>query len=163
MMQTQEITFAELRNAYTQVREFVKENTGCEDKEIGLYSTMENHLGVDSEDMFINFVDKFGIKNEIEKQSVLTEWLFKMLGWLLIIGFVYVIITEFFLIIGICLIISLLIGITAIIDKFLPKRKIYIISKKDWQQDKLTVADLVSTLIAKEYVPKKEVNYVLKK
>ena len=99
-MQTQEITFAELRKAYTQVREFVKENTGCEDKEIGLYSTMENHLGVDSEDlciMFTNFVDKFGIKNEIEKQSVLTEWLFKILGWLLIVGFVYLIITEFLL------------------------------------------------------------------
>ncbi len=163
-MQTQEIGFGELRRAYVQVREFVKEKTGCEDKEIGLYSTIEEDLEIFGEDLgffFEDFAKKFGFATE--KQSKWAEWSFKVFACFFLVGLAYCIVTEFLKFLAICLAILGLMAILAVVDYFSLPKQITLVAKKDWQQDKLTVADLVSSLIAKEFVHKNEVTYVLKR
>lgn len=159
---TQEISFSELREAYTQVREFVKEKTGCEDKGVGLYSTIEEDFGLedlDYDSFEREFFAKFNISIANYKKEEVKGSIWGNIAMVLL--FILLLIPSIILLI--------LFGIVMLLKSIFPKyfpeteEEIQLPSKKDWQQDKLTVADLVSTLIAKEYMPKKNVNYVLKK
>lgn len=158
-MQTQEIGFSELRNAYTQVREFVKEQKGCEDKEIGLYSTIEEDLGIEELDYhnFENqFIARFNIAIIENNKTKIQNTIWENLRNILIV-IIYTPFVPFLIVFAIILLV-----ISKVFPKFFPEVEIQLPSKKAWQQGKLTVADLVSTLIAKEYLPKKDVKYVLK-
>lgn len=159
-MQIQEITFAELRNAYTQVREFVKEQTGCDDKEIGLYSTIAEDFGLedlDYDSFEKEFFEKFNISIANHKKEEVKGSIWGNIAMVLLFILFLIPLIIWLILFGIVMLLK------SIFPNLFPEVEIQLPSKKDWQQDKLTVADLVSTLIAKEYMPKKEVNYVLKK
>jgi hypothetical protein len=163
-MQTQEITFAELRKAYTQVREFLIADAQVDNPNFGLYSTIDEDLDLFDVPFEEDFCKKFGI--QISYIQISWEERIKAIGLNLLKQFAMLPILPFVILWLLFAILWLL--VLVFLNYLFPQfnflnEKNKIISKKDWQQDKLTVADLVSTLIAKEYVRKKEVNYVLKK
>jgi hypothetical protein len=164
-MQIYEISFGELRQVYKQIRELIKENSGgLQDEEIGLYSAIEKDLGFYNDDSYFleeSFVDKFGIGEPtmVEQSNKYSDFVSYFLGFAFLVCIAYLAITNPIPFFMICVIILFLV----IWGHYSPKKKITVPAKKQWQKDQLTVADLVSSAVAKRFVQKKEIVFVLKK
>jgi hypothetical protein len=64
-MQYKELPFTQLRQAYTTVKQFIEDETGCEID--SLHNTIEEHLGIagdDTEELLGKFIKQFGLITE---------------------------------------------------------------------------------------------------
>jgi hypothetical protein len=64
-MQYKELPFSQLRQAYTTVKQFIEDETGCEID--SLQNKIEEHLGIagdDTEELLDKFVKQFGLSTE---------------------------------------------------------------------------------------------------
>jgi hypothetical protein len=64
-MQYKELPFSQLRHAYTTVKQFIEDETGCEID--SLQNKIEEHLGIagdDTEELLGKFIKQFGLSSE---------------------------------------------------------------------------------------------------
>ncbi|TAG01609.1 MAG: hypothetical protein EAZ44_08200 [Cytophagia bacterium] len=142
-----EITFETVRKKYQEVKNFVAQEGGNDIVEIGLYSSLEDDLGI-AEDDLLDFQKKFRIYFEIDNPTNNEMQSPNNISYLLI----------FIIIILIPLILILLL-LFAIFKFFFDYNKTNIPSKKEWKKDKISVADLVCMAIEKKYILKKNITY----
>lgn len=164
-MKTVEISFEELRKHYSKTCKFIEDISGVKKHQIGIYSTFENDLYMcdeDIEDMMFLFLKEFEIqpKSDIKPISKWSQnillYIFSLLTILLICFFIY----HWQITLIIAIIITILIFIE---NRNYIKPQIIVPTKKEWNPDKLSVADLVCMVVEKKNIYKKDIHFVIKK
>jgi hypothetical protein len=147
-----EISFGELRRTYEEVRKFLIEDLYVEDTNFGLYATIDEDLDLFDVDFETEFCKKFSIdlpNMKIDYSELIKRLILNVL--------------KMFLMLPIMPLVVIYVVMALIINLLFSKEIEKTSSKKQWQKDQLTVADLVSSAVAKRFVQKKEIVFVLKK